>query len=224
MTTAYDAGLSTFNKTFESLLAEGEGKPWRAGGRATKANPNKEDANWWRANGPAMVWNYYTWREQNPNLDIWITPAGVPAIEVGIETTLPNNTPLKSFIDRVFQDKNTGQLLIVDLKTGKPPMSGLQLGVYRLALKEMFDVDIQYGAYWMGREGTLTSIYNLDQYSPDMVSRWIRNTFKAINLELYTPNVAQHCGWCSVSRHCYTQNPDIVQPSFNDDIESEESK
>lgn len=224
MSTAYDIGLKTFNEEFDRLLAEGEGKPWRAGGRTTKAYPNKEDAAWWRTNGPTMVWNYYTWRQQNPNLEIWTTPAGKPAIEVGIETVLPNNTPLKSFIDRVFQDKNTGELLIVDLKTGKPPASGLQLGVYRLALKEIFNVDVRYGAYWMGREGTLTQAYNLDQYAPDMVSRWIRNTYKAINLELFTPHVGQHCGWCGVAKHCYTQNPASMKPAFNNDIESEETQ
>lgn len=222
MSTPYDVGLAKFNQSFDELLKEGEGKTWRAGGRATKANPNKEDATWWRANGPAMVWNYVTWRTQNPNLEVWTTPEGKPAIEVGISTVLPNNTPLKSFIDRVFQDKNTGELLIVDLKTGKPPLSGLQLGVYRLALKQMFDVDIKHGSYWMAREGTLTSIYNLDQFAPDMVSRWIRDSFKAINMGMFTPHVSQSCNWCGVAKHCYTQNPAIIPPSFNDDIEGDQ--
>ena len=217
-TDALSAGISTFNKTFETLLTEGGDRPWRAGGRKSKALPNKEDADWWRANGPLMVGNYVRWRQLNPNIEVWTAPNGKPAIEIGIEAMLPNETMLKSYIDRVFQDKTTGELLIVDLKTGQPPKSSLQLGVYRLAIREMFDIDIRYGAYWMGREGTLTQPSDLDMFPPEMVSRFMRDTYKIIKQGIFLPNIGMGCSWCGVSDHCYTQNPAIVPPVLENDI------
>jgi hypothetical protein len=74
--TAYDAGLDAFRASMAEAVEAGAGKPWRAGGRATKQYPNKEDESWWMSEGPTMVHNYYNWRLGNPNLDIWRTPQG----------------------------------------------------------------------------------------------------------------------------------------------------
>ena len=115
-------GVDAFNVSFNEELAKGEGKVFRAGGRPTKAMPNGEDEGWWRANAPAMIQSWISWRAQNPNLHVW-TVDGVPAIELQVraEVDLADGTKvaLKGFIDRVFIDSDTGQLLIVDLKSGK---------------------------------------------------------------------------------------------------------
>ena len=54
----------------------------RVGGRATKANPNKEDVNFWQGQGPKWVEGYIAWRKHNPNWKIWTTPQGARAIEL----------------------------------------------------------------------------------------------------------------------------------------------
>ena len=106
---AYDAGLQVFRETLAAEEAKAPKGTWKAGGRPTKKYPNKEDKSWWLAEGPTMVHNYYNWRQNNPNLDIWYAPDNTPAIELGIMVNLPGNVTLKSYIDRVFVDREWGR-------------------------------------------------------------------------------------------------------------------
>lgn len=206
---AYEAGLAAFRESIASYEKEHAGKVFRAGGRATKAFPNKEDKSWWMAEGPNMVHAYYNWRASNPNLDIWTAPNGVPAIELEVNVALPDGTMLKSYIDRIFADKNTGDLMIVDLKTGKPPATALQLGVYRLALQQTFDAAPRYGAYWMGRQGGLDTVHDLAQFPPETVAFWMQDVATMIRSGFFVPHVSQRCGFCSVKSHCYAWNPSL---------------
>ena len=218
---AYEAGLAAFRETLEAEIAKAPNGPWRAGGRASKAYPNKEDKLWWLAEGPTMVHNYYNWRQQNPNLDIWHTPEGVPAIELGVAVTLPGDVVLKSYIDRVFVDKATGQTMIVDLKTGIPPQAGLQLAVYRLALQEQFGEAPRYGAFWMARQGTLDKVYDLNTYPIPMVQRWMRDVKKAIDMQIFVPHVNMMCDYCGVKKFCYAHGSTEYVPDFDSDLENQ---
>ena len=56
----------------------------RVGGRATKANPNKENVEFWQDAGPRWVQAYIDWRKANSNWKLWKTPDGVPAIELAM--------------------------------------------------------------------------------------------------------------------------------------------
>ena len=221
MSTPYEVGLATFRESFAEAEAKGAGKTWKAGGRATKKFPNKEDKTWWMAEGPTMVHNYYNWRMQNPNLEVWRAPDGTPGIELDMNVTIAGNVIVKGKIDRVFQDKNTGQLIIVDLKTGKPPASGLQLAVYRLALDAQFGVSPDYGAYWMARGGTLDKVWNLNEYPIKMVSRWLRDTKKAIDMGVFIPHTGILCDYCGVRKHCYAFGNNEYLPDFDNDLNGE---
>lgn len=222
MSTPYEVGLATFRESFAEAEAKGAGKTWKAGGRATKKFPNKEDKTWWMAEGPTMVHNYYNWRIQNPNLEVWRAPDGTPGIELDMNVTIVGNVIVKGKIDRVFQDKNTGQLIIVDLKTGKPPASGLQLAVYRLALDAQFGVSPDYGAYWMARGGTLDKVWNLNEYPIKMVSRWLRDTKKAIDMGVFIPHTGILCDYCGVRKHCYAFGNNEYLPDFDNDLNGED--
>jgi hypothetical protein len=95
----------------------------RVGGRATKANPNKEDANFWQNQGPKWVEAYIAWRNANPDWKIWKAPDGNHAIELEL-TPVVADVPVKMIIDRVFEVN--GELVIVDLKTSQStPTSAL---------------------------------------------------------------------------------------------------
>lgn len=215
---AYEAGLAEFRRAFAEEEAKAPSGTWRAGGRATKAYPNKEDKTWWMSEGPTMVHNYYNWRMQNTNLDIWHTPEGVPAIELGISVTLPGDVTLKSYIDRVFVDRVSGETMIVDLKTGKPPQAGLQLAVYRLALQQQFGEAPRYGAFWMGRQGTLDKVYDLDTYPIPMVERWMRDVKKAIDMQIFVPHINMMCDYCGVKKFCYAHGSTEYIPDFASDL------
>lgn len=206
---AYEAGLAAFRESMAEYEAKHQGQNFRAGGRATKAFPNKEDKSWWMAEGPNMVHAYYNWRQSNPNLDIWVAPNGVPAIELEVNVALPDGTMLKSYIDRVFQDTKTGDQIIVDLKTGKPPATALQLGVYRLAMEQTFGTAPRYGSYWMGRQGGLDTVHDLSQFPPATVASWMQQVADMIRTGYFVPHVSQRCGYCSVKKHCYAWNPSL---------------
>lgn len=215
---AYEAGMAAFRESIAKAKTDNEGKLWRAGGRATKQYPNKEDESWWMAEGPSMVHAWYNWRKTNPNLEVWHTSEGVPAIEIGVTVRFPGDVLMKSVIDRVFVDKVTGQTMIVDLKTGQPPKSGLQLAVYRTALLEQFGEAPTYGAYWMARSGTLDTVHDLRQYPESMIQRWMRDVKRAIDARIFVPNMTNLCGTCGVQKFCYAFGHKEYQPNFEDDL------
>lgn len=216
---AYDAGIAAFHEYISLKETELSDKPWRTGGRASKKYPNKEDRSWWMSEGPAMVHNWYNWRMTNPQLDVWTTPEGAPAVELGINVQLPGDVILKAYIDRIMVDLDTQETIIVDLKTGQPPKSGLQLAVYRLALQQQFGVAPKYGAYWMARGGTLDTVYDLTSYGDDMVARWMRDVKKAIDQELFVPNITMMCNSCGVKESCYAYSGNMTYaPDFKSDL------
>ena len=216
---AYDAGLAAFHEYVSTKETELGDKTWRAGGRASKKYPNKEDRSWWMAEGPAMVHNWYNWRMTNPNLDIWTTPDGLPAVELGINVLLPGGVILKAYIDRIMVDVDTQETIIVDLKTGQPPKSGLQLAVYRLALQQQYGIAPKFGAYWMSRGGTLDTVYDLTFYGDDMVARWMRDVKKSIDQQLFVPNMTMMCNSCGVKESCYAYSGNATfAPNFTSDL------
>ena len=216
---AYQAGLDEFHRYFnEDVASKPAGTVFRAGGRKTTKFPNKEDDTWWKAKGPEFVHNWYNFRMTNPHLDIWTTPDGTPGIELQVAVQIPGDVILKGFIDRVMVDSNTGKTIIIDLKTGQPPKSGLQLAVYRLAMLEQYGEAPEYGSYWMARTGVLDNIYQLDQYSPKMVSRWLRDTKKMIDMGVFIPNTTNWCSTCEVKDSCYTQGNTQYAPDFESDL------
>ena len=215
---AYEAGMEAFRASLAKAKADNEGKTWRAGGRASKKYPHKEDESWWMAEGPSMVHAWYNWRKTNPNLEIWHTEQGVPAIEIGVTVRLPGDVLMKSVIDRVFVDKVSGRTMIVDLKTGQPPKSGLQLAVYRTALLEQFGEAPTYGAYWMARSGTLDTVHDLREYPEKMIERWLRDVKRAIEARIFVPNMSNLCATCGVLKYCYAYGNEKYRPDFEDDL------
>lgn len=215
MSEVYSAGVDAFTGTFLKGELEFEGKQVRAAG-GTRAPEGKD---WWLIHGPKMVHAYYQWRTGNPNLVIWHTPDGTPAIELEVNIDLGDGTPLKAFIDRVFMDVVTGELIIVDLKSGKnAPSSSLQLAVYRLCLEKQFGVSPKHGAYWMGRTGTLDRIHDLEAMPPKMVESWMRTIRKQIVDGCFVPRLSKDCSWCSLRSKCYAYNPAVPAPVFESAI------
>ena len=216
---AYEAGLAGFHKYFdEDVASKPEGTMFRAGGKVSKKYPNKEDGSWWKAKGPEFIHNWYNFRMTNPHLDIWTSPDGTPAIELPVAAKIPGDVILKGYIDRVMVDTNTGKTIIIDLKTGQAPKSGLQLAIYRLAMLEQYGEAPEYGSYWMARTGVLDTIYELEDYSPKMVARWLRDAKKSIDLNIFIPNTNNWCDYCEVKDMCYTRGNTQFAPNFDADL------
>ena len=171
----------------------------RVAGRATKANPNKEDATWWNAQGPIWVEHYILWRKNNPDWKIWRTPQGVKAIELELNPTIAD-VPVKMVIDRVFEVN--GQLVIVDLKTSqRRPTSFLQLGFYKIGLEQTFGVEVNLGNYWMSREAGTGEMIDLSGYTYDKLEFMVAGFDKARKSGIFLPNLSS-CNICGLTEHC----------------------
>ncbi len=207
-------GTTDFLERFSVLVSEIEEQSeypqseWYCGGRKSKDAPNKEDRKWWEKHGPTMMVRYINWRQNSP-LDIYILPSGEPAIEVG-GTALIEGIPFQFHVDRIEQDRRTGELLINDLKTGSREPGATQVQRYRTALSVAgvlgSESPIEWGAYWMAREGKLTSPVDLSALPEGQVEYEVQETWKAVQAGMYGPaRPGPLCGSCSVSRFCYTR-------------------
>jgi hypothetical protein len=172
----------------------------RTGGRATKANPNKEDVPFWNETGPRWVQAYIEWRNANPTWKIWTTPQGAPAIELAM---LPEfaGVPVKMILDRVFEVN--GELVIVDLKTSQQtPSNTLQLGFYKVGLKKTFGIDVKWGTYWMSRQSGVSPLVDLSMYTEDRIEYLVSGFDKARKAGIFLPN-ANNCQYkCGLTAHC----------------------
>jgi len=172
----------------------------RVGGRATKANPNKEDVNFWQATGPQWVQAYIDWRKANPDWKLWKTPQGAPAIELAM---LPEfaGVPVKMILDRVFEVN--GELVIVDLKTSQQtPTNTLQLGFYKVGLLKTFGIDVKWGTYWMARQHGVSPLVSLEKYTEDKLEYLVSGFDKARKAGIFLPNT-NNCQYkCGLTDFC----------------------
>ncbi len=177
----------------------------RVGGRATKANPNKEDVTFWQNAGPKWVADYIAWREHNKDWKIWTTPDGNPAIELAL-TPVVDGIPIKMIIDRVFEVN--GELVIVDLKTSQQtPSSSLQLGFYKLGLESTFGTDalggeIKWGTYYMSRGSNISDMVDISDYTYDKMQYLINQFDKARKSAVFLPNTNSCQYLCGLTQFC----------------------
>ena len=171
----------------------------RVAGRATKINPNKEDATWWYEQGSIWTDNYILWRKNNPNWKLWTTPQGAKAIELELNPIIAG-VPVKMFIDRIFEVD--GKLVIVDLKTSRArPQSDLQLGFYKIGVEMMLGVEVNLGNYWMSRESGTGEMIDLSRYTLDTLEYFVDGFDKARKAGIFLPNL-QSCNFCGLTEHC----------------------
>lgn len=210
-----------FEENFERLTVAAEEESgmsrdvFRASGRASKAYPEKEDARWWLDNGPAMCDRWDTFAATVP-WDIWITPDGKPAVEIGFELPLDpdvNGEPrvmLRGYIDVVMVERATGNLRVVDKKTGaSKQFSPRQLGTYRVGLRHAYGVDALVGSFWDARTGSATTA-DLNEYTYERLEWHYQKLRMSKELGIYLPNPGPMCGSCAVNSHCFEYNPAVL--------------
>lgn len=175
---------------------------WRAGGRVSKAWPNKEDSTWWLSNGPGMLQQWADWWEKSKQegWTVWTTPTGVPAIELPVMAVI-GSVPLRGFIDAILVDPD-GDLVLVDWKTGREPEAPMQLGIYSVAIQKTLGVDVGLGTYYMARRGDLSHVYDLSLYTEKLVGPWLLRSKAMQDQGLYIPKPSSLCSACSVREFC----------------------
>lgn len=176
---------------------------WRAGGRATKDNPNKENENWWLPNGREMLNRWANFRA-NSGWKMWVTPEGKPAIELGLNIEL-GGVPIKMALDRVMITPD-GEMAVLDLKTGsRTPSSDLQLGIYAVGMEVAFGIRPTVGAYWMARDGMTSALVDLSKWTVEKVTDIVVQFETARKNGIFIPNF-DHCKMCSITEQCKYMN------------------
>ena len=119
-----DLAIKYWNTHFQTMIDEKAAatdtipSAWRAGGRATKAYPEKENDIWWQDNGPKMVDNFIQWWRNN-KWSVW-NHNGVLQVEPEYNVMF-GDILVKSFIDLVAVTPE-GDIVIVDYKSGVFPL------------------------------------------------------------------------------------------------------
>lgn len=193
-----------WNESWErqkSLSVASSGLPeasWRAGGRATKAYPLKEDESWWKDHGPQMLQSWVDWRANG--WSFWVEPVtGTPAIELALNPML-GGVMVKMVIDRIMVTPD-GELVVLDLKSGRTEPNPLQLAFYAAGIEKIFDIRPRYGTYWMARSGTTTPLVDLDEWPTSMIESLVSQFNDARNAGIFLPNHSS-CKICSVTKQC----------------------
>lgn len=172
----------------------------RVGGRATKANPNKEDIDFWQTQGPSWVGAYIEWRKANPTWKIWTAPDGNLGIELAL-MPLVHDIPVKMIIDRVFEVN--GELVIVDLKTSQQtPSSSLQLGFYKLGIEQTFGIKVKWGTYYMSRGNNISEMVDLSSYTFDKMEYLVKQFDTARKSAIFLPNTNSCQYLCGLTEYC----------------------
>lgn len=161
----------------------------------------KKTAAWWLEEGPRMVQRWLDWRAKT-GWKLWTTPGGVPAVEVELNFTLPGDIPVKGYIDSVWE-LPSGQIVPVDVKSGRKPDEPIQLGLYKVALKTLFDVDVTWGYFWDAAKGDHGQPISLDIYTPEYLATEYDKTIRGINAGVFIARPHMNCAnWCSVAKYC----------------------
>ena len=203
-TTMFDS-TAVFNMRWDANFKESDnGKPFRAGGRATKAYPNKEDAQWWLDNGPKMVDFWVQFREDS-GWKLYELPTGKVSVETELNFEI-QGVEVKGFLDRLMVSPE-GELVVVDIKTsGKPPATNTQLGIYAILVEKILGVRPTKGAYFLARTGELTPPVPLDMYTENRFGSWLNKFKLAVENDIFIPAPGFMCGTCSVNTACYAVN------------------
>jgi RecB family exonuclease len=175
---------------------------WRVAGRKTKEKPEAENLAYWHEAGLEQVTTYEAWLKASG----WKVAAhqGKPLVEFEVFHTFAAGTaPVKGFIDSVMRTPD-GQLIIVDYKTGSRPPSGpQQLALYATMMRGLGMEAPTHGAYYMTRKGQLGPIEDLTRWDQRFWDRIFKQLNNARHMNLFLPNIGDHCGYCSVSSYCY---------------------
>lgn len=177
-------------------------------GSGPKAGP--EAIAGWYETGPELVSNFIDWYELNPDIEVWDTPDGIPAIELPLTVNF-GHVEVRMVIDAVFQVGTA--LVVTDFKTSaKVPLAPRQLAIYACGLELKYGLRPRYGTYFMNR-GTgprngpkrfFQQPIELDrpQYSIEYLTREFEMAERGIQNGVFPANPGDGCGRCGVSYAC----------------------
>lgn len=187
----------------------------------------REDVERRWAIGREQIEKFFSWRFDKGQT-IWITPDHKPAVELNFDMILGEDPScpvhvhglkdddcecghrvrVVGFIDVVVEVG--GELLIRDYKTGNTPGDDFQLGVYALAIRKKYGVEVWSGDYYMagkkGKPGKPTAPYDLSEWTEEAVTARFAELEENIQAGRFDPDPEpSKCAFCDVSYSCEDQ-------------------
>ena len=176
--------------------------------RLKEPNTNKwggspsEPIDVWRQIGPGFVRSYIEWRQRS-HWTLWTTPDGEPAIELDVAGRLPGcPVEIKGYVDRIFHDDMFDKHIVLDLKSGKrPPKSPAQFGTYSALTQAKYGLAVDLGVPFMNRKGTVGRIYDMTEYTPEVVGESYGKAWEKVQAGDWTADPSD-CFICDVQASC----------------------
>lgn len=196
-----DRYLAEYDRSIaEATEREPDLSRWLTGGRVKAP----DDIGRRRTRGAEQVEGYLGYALGSEDR-VWLID-GVPAVEVEFRLDLDGVTIL-GYIDQIIHWR-TGQIGPRDLKTGtKRPDWPFQLGVYALAIEDMFGFLPQWGDYYMAKDNRPDAPVDLSPFTRAKLTRWFHDMDKSVNAGLFMPNPGDHCRTCGVTDFCSAVGP-----------------
>lgn len=176
---------------------------YKVTGRAP-APYGKRTEQWWIDHGHEFVDKWIEWRLEHRDWQIWETPDGKHAIEWEFNVQLPGGTPVKGFVDRIFVTP-VGELVVVDIKTGRMPETAEQLGLYATALELSYGPGLRasWGYWWDAAKGKHLGPYDLSRFTPEYFATEYAGVIAGVNAGCFPASPANGCvNWCGVADYC----------------------
>lgn len=198
-----DAVLAAYEESWEAEESKAwEREPDPAGWQRSGMKKVETDLSDRRIRGRDQVLTYME-ETVKETLVPWILPdTGWVATEVSFEEDF-GGVLVKGFIDLILQDKNTKAFLVRDIKTGtKKPVGNFQLKTYSIAMRRKYGIDIEWGDYWMCKDGAPTAPEFLGGVPEEAVIAQYQILAEMDEGEMYGANIGEHCARCDVAKHC----------------------
>lgn len=169
---------------------------WRTGGRVKP----EDDIARRKVRGHQQVMDYLTWAVNSGWSPV---PLGDGyANEVPFDITLGGIRVIGS-IDQVMQHRETGAMIVRDLKTGTSlPATPIQLGVYNVALQHEWGFAPGWGDFYMAKNTAPTAPYDLSVYTDELLGERFSTMDRGVQNKVFLPNPGDACRTCGVSLFC----------------------
>ncbi|CCB74379.1 Gene 69 protein [Streptantibioticus cattleyicolor NRRL 8057 = DSM 46488] len=150
--------------------------------------------------GQEQTAQYVDWvAEHRP--EVWTTPAGKPAVELGFTVEL-GGVVVRGIIDLLVMEADGDAVRVRDLKTGSIK-SRFQLETYAVAIESLYDVPVRRGDWYLAKDGRLSRPVALDQVSPAEVGERYATMDAGVKAGRFEANPGYGCRFCDVSHGCF---------------------